>query len=305
MPALDLSYTVHPVFPVSSGTLFLGKSGAGRNMQTNSPKMEDRTLGPIRSHRRFSASRSIWALMLREMSTTYGRSIGGYAWVILEPVAGIVLLTLIFSLFLRVPPIGTNFSIFYATGMVPFMFYHAISGKTAQAVQFSKSLLAYPGVTLADALIARAILNGLTGLLAGYIIFMAILGLYETRTNPQILQILTAYAMCFVLATGVGTVNCFLFARFPDWQTMWSVISRPMLILSCVLFMFDNIPHPYDRVLWWNPLVHVIGQMRKGFYLNYPGDYVSPMYVFAVGLGLWALGLGLLVRYHRQIMNEW
>lgn len=266
---------------------------------------ENRPLVPITSHRSHSAPRTIWALMMREMSTTYGKSAGGYAWVLLEPVAAIVLLTLIFSLVLRTPPIGTNFAIFYATGMVPFMFYHAISGKTAQAVLFSKSLLAYPGVTLADALIARAVLNGLTGLLAGYLIFSAILGLYETRTNPQVVQIGLAYAMAFVLALGIGTMNCFLSARFPDWQTIWSIINRPLLILSCVLFIYDDVPHPYDDLLWWNPLVHVVGQMRKGFYLNYPGDYISPLYVLGIGLALWAAGLALLLRHHRRIVNEW
>ena len=251
------------------------------------------TLRKIRSNRGFSSGRTVWALMMREMSTTYGRSVGGYAWVVLEPVVGIALLTVIFSFFLRQPPIGTNFAIFYATGMVPFMFYHSISGKTAQAVQFSKALLAYPGVTLADALIARVLLNSITGVLAGCIIFSFILLAYETRTSPQIIDILLSYLMAIVFGVGIGTINCFLFARFPDWQTVWSILNRPLLIISCVLFIFDNVPHPYDKILWWNPIVHIIGQMRKGFY------------VIGIGGLLWVSGLALLIIFHRKIVHEW
>ena len=45
--------------------------------------------------RRFASLRAIAALVLREMSTTNGRSPGGYLWAILEPAAGIALLTIV------------------------------------------------------------------------------------------------------------------------------------------------------------------------------------------------------------------
>lgn len=262
---------------------------------------------PVRNERmvRFPTLRILSALMLREITTTHGVRVGGYLWVILEPVAGIVLLTLIFSLALRTPPIGTSFAIFYATGLVPFMFYRVLSNAVASSVGFSKALLGYPVITLPDAVISRAIVNGLSGLLVGYILFSFIMLTDETRTNPQIFQIGLAYAMAFVLALGVGTMNAFLFAALPEWSSVWAIINRPLLILSCVLFMYDDVPQPYDAVLWWNPLVHVVGQMRHAFYLTYPGDYVSPVYVFLVGLGLLAMGFALLLRYHREILFEW
>lgn len=253
----------------------------------------------------FPMFRTIGALVMREVSSTYGKSMGGYLWVILEPVAGIVLLTLIFSIALRMPPIGTSFAIFYATGLVPFMFYRTLSTAVASSISFSKPLLSYPAITVTDAIISRALVNSVTGLLVGYILFSIILGMNETRTNPQIAHIALAYAMAFVLAIGIGSLNAFLFAAFPEWQSLWGIISRPLMILSCILFMYDDVPHPYDSYLWWNPLIHVVGQMRKGFYLTYPGDYVSPLYVFSVGLILWVVGTALLLRYHREILFEW
>ena len=72
---------------------------------------------------RFSTLRTVLALMLREMSTTYGRSPGGYLWAILEPAGGIAMMSVAFGLVLRSPSLGTNFPIFYATGYLPFMMY--------------------------------------------------------------------------------------------------------------------------------------------------------------------------------------
>ena len=72
---------------------------------------------------RFRPFRTIAALMLREMSTTYGQSAGGYIWAILKPVGMIVILSLVFSLMVRKPYLGTNFMLFYATGYLPYSFF--------------------------------------------------------------------------------------------------------------------------------------------------------------------------------------
>lgn len=85
---------------------------------------------------------------------------------------------------------------------------------------------------------------------------------------------------------------------------LWGIFMKPFFLLSCIFFMFDDVPQPYQDWLWWNPLIHVIGQMRRAFYPQYAGDYVSYTYVFGLGLGLFALGLALLVRYHRDLQNS-
>ncbi|MCZ0962443.1 ABC transporter permease [Paracoccus benzoatiresistens] len=255
-------------------------------------------------HRSFSTLRAISALVLREMSTTNGRSAGGYLWAIAEPVAGIVLLTLVFSLVLAKPPIGTNFPIFYATGMVPFMFYMSISTKVAQSIQYSKTLLAYPAVTFMDALLARMIMNAITQLLVAYLIFAAILFFQHTRTDPQAEGIALSLFLAFCFGAAVGVMNCFLNEAFPWWQQVWAILNRPLFLVSCVLFVYDDIPTPAADYLWYNPLVHIVGQMRKSFYPSYAGDYVSPAYVLGVALLVYALGLALLIRYHRDLQNS-
>jgi len=252
--------------------------------------------------RPLATSRTVIALILREMATTYGRSPGGYIWAVAEPAAGILLLTLIFSLAFRSPPLGQNFPIFYATGVVPFMMFNDVSNKLAQALNFSRPLLAYPSVTFADAVIARFVLNVFTQVMVAYVTLGGIILIFDTRTVANLPAIALALAMSAVLALGVGTLNCFLMTRFALWQRAWSVLTRPLFIISCIFFLFESVPRPTRDFLWYNPLVHIIGQMRHGFYVNYDASYVSPLYVFGIGLGLTAFGLVLLARYHRRLL---
>lgn len=266
--------------------------------------MSDTTPIPrTRPRRRLAGVRTIPALILREMATTYGRSPGGYLWAVLEPVAGIALLSLVFSVGFQAPALGISFPMFYATGMIPFIFFTDVTGKLAQAINFSRALLAYPCVTFLDAILARFLLNAATQVMVGYIVLAGLLFSFETRTvlNPH--AILQAYAVLAVLSFGVGTINCFLMTRFPVWQRVWSVAMRPMFIVSCIFFLFETIPQPYRDYLWFNPLVHVTGIMRRGFYPSYDAAYASPAYVTGLGLGLTVAGLLFLRRYHRTLID--
>lgn len=119
--------------------------------------------------------RTVFALILREMSTTYGRSPGGYIWAIAEPVAGTALLAFAFSVAFKSPPLGTNFALFYATGLLPFMIYTDIANKVAESIRFSRQLLFYPKVTFMDAILARFILNFTVQIIVATLIFV---GLY-------------------------------------------------------------------------------------------------------------------------------
>ncbi|MCR8726848.1 ABC transporter permease [Frigidibacter sp. ROC022] len=262
---------------------------------------------PLRPAQSFGLRRSprvIMALVFREMSTTYGQSSLGYLWALLEPLAGILLLTLVFSLAFRSPSIGTSFPLFYASGLLPYLAYQQISQKISQALRFSRPLLFYPRVTFIDALLARLILNALTQVMIFVLVLAGILIAYRIDVILNIPAIALSLAMSFSLAFGVGVLNCYLFWQIPIWRSVWKVVNRPMFVLSCVLFIFDDVPQPYQDWLWWNPLVHVVGMMRSGIYATYDSSYVSPLYVFLVALATAAFGLLQLHRWHRNIVED-
>lgn len=256
------------------------------------------------SQRRFKTPRTIVALMLREMATTYGRSPGGYLWAVLEPVAGTLLLSFIFALAFRAPPMGTNFAMFYATGLLPFMMYSDISQKVSQSIGFSRPLLFYPGVTFVDTIIARLILNTITQAMVFGIVMGGILLVFDISTIIDYQAMFLSLLMALILGVSIGILNCFLISLYPAWARVWAVLNRPMFIISCILFLFESIPDPYRSFLWYNPLVHITGEMRAAFYPIYDASYVQPAYVFAVSGVCCFAGLVLLGRYHRDILNS-
>lgn len=252
--------------------------------------------------RSFRTLRTLCALMLREMSTTYGRTPFGYLWAILQPALGVLLLTLIFSLALRQPDLGTNFPLFYASGLLPLLAFLDISGKLSSALAFSKALLAFPAVSYLDAILARFLLNSLTQLLVFLVVVGFIALLYGLNLQITYSDMLVSWLFLLGLSAGIGTLNCYLFLRFPTWERVWGVFTRPLLFLSCVFYLFESVPPPYNSYLWYNPIVHVTGQMRRSIYFNYDAPFVSPLYISIISIVTLLLGLLLLHRNSRDLL---
>ena len=248
--------------------------------------------------------RSVAALVMREMATTYGRSPGGYLWAVLEPVAAIALLSFAFSMAFRAPSLGVSFPLFYATAYLPYMLFHDVASKTAQAIRFSRPLLGFNAVTWSDVILARFALNAFTHVVVGALVIGGMLVLLETRSAPDMAVVAQAVGLAAILALGVGTLNAFLFLAFPAWERVWVIITRPLFIISGVFFLFEDVPPEMRDVLWFNPLFHVTGLARRGFYAGYDAAYVSPVYAASLGIVTLLLGLLLLARHADGMIHK-
>jgi len=239
---------------------------------------------PVRPNSRiFAHGRTVFALMLREMSTRYGRSPGGYIWAILEPLGVIVMLTLAFSLMLRSPPLGNSFILFYATGYLPFGMFASTSNAIMTSLSYSKGLLRYPAVSWIDAIAARAILSILTNALVSFVLILAIVYATDSQLSFNLGTILLSYCLAMLIALGVGCVNCAIVGFFPIWGTAWGIFTRPLFLAS---------------------LAHVTAISRSGYFSFYSPQHVSVLYVVFFGLVLLPFGLLLLRRYYLDILSR-
>jgi capsular polysaccharide transport system permease protein len=246
----------------------------------------------------------LFALIMREMTTRFGRSAGGYLWALIEPAGFIALLAFAFSQIAHSPPVGRSFALFYATGYIAFSFYNDIAALTGRAVQVNRPLLNYPAVTALDTVMARFLLQALTGLAVAAAIFGGILAVFAERVRLDPVPLIMCFTLAALLGLGVGLVNCSLFALSKTWERVYGVVSRPLFLVSAVFFSFGSLPGFVREVLWWNPLIHLVGLMRAGFYPVYDASYVSVLYVASLALGLVAGGLALMLACSGQLASD-
>ena len=248
--------------------------------------------------------RVIFALMMREMSTTYGRSYFGYLWAVLDPIGGILVLSVAFSLAFAAPALGDSFPLFYATGYMPFVIYNTMQQKVNGAIRENRQLLFYPRVTYLDAIFARFILTLITQLLVALIVYIGIILVFSIHINLDIGPIVGAIFAASVLGLGVGALNSVIVHLAPGWRHMWGILTRPLFLISCIFYLFDSLPTWAQAILWYNPLIHLVGLTRVGFYPVYDGDYVLIWYPCGIGLVTFLAALIMLRRYAKEMVNS-
>ena len=259
---------------------------------------------PVREPIRFQRLRVLFALVLREMSTKFGRSYGGYIWALAEPLGGVALLNLAFSFTVRRPPLGTNFALFYATGIVPFFLFIGVSASVATAISTNRGLLNYPVVSSLDAVFSKFILNFMTMLVVGILLTGGIIWVYALPVVLDPVAALTGFTLTGLLGLGVGTLNCVLFGIFPTWRNVWNVLTKPLFVVSGTFFIYESAGPTFQSVMWWNPLVHSVALTRSGFYGSYDPYYVSIPYVLAIAVSCFVVGAYLLRRHASWLMEN-
>jgi len=242
--------------------------------------------------------------MLREMSTRYGRSPGGYLWAVIEPVAAILVLAVVFSLLLRAPPLGNSFILFYAAGYLPFMLSMTLTNTVQFSLFFSKPLLFYPIVSWIDAVFARIVLNTLTGIVVLIVTFAIILQVVSVTAIFEFLPMIGAVLLMVLLGAGFGVLNCVLVGFFPVWQQLWGVATRPLFLASGIIFIFENLPPTLQSIAWYLPWIHGTALFRTGVYPTYQPEWISIPLVLAWALIPMFFGLLLLRRHYRDILNR-
>ncbi len=245
----------------------------------------------------------LYALLLRELKTRFGGRWLGVYWALLEPLAQVVLLTLLLGTLHRIILPGIDYPVFLLAGIVPFYLFKSLALRLMDGIDSNRSLFGYRQVKPIDTLIARALLEvGLYGTVS--VLMFAIfstLGMPWWPAHP-----LENFALAVaVVAGGAGLGLALAVATddFPQLRSFARIVFMPLYLLSGVMAPLHVVPSEYWPLLLLNPLVHVVELSRALFLPNYRLlEGVSPSYVAWCALVALAGGLALYAMRKQQLM---
>ena len=247
--------------------------------------------------------RIVAALIVREMLARFGNARGGYLWALLEPVGGTVLLAATFSFVVQTPPLGDSFLFFYATGLIPFLMYSAVAAGAMNAITANRALMSYPVIGALDTILARGMLDALTHVVIALILIPGLAAALALPLPAAPGAFAASLGLAAALGLGVGTFNALLVGFFPAWRQVWSVLNRPLFIVSGILFIPGSAPEGLADAVWWNPVLHVVGAMRAAYFGAEQSDPAGILYVLAISAALFAVGGGLIRRHQGRLVQ--
>ncbi len=246
--------------------------------------------------------RVIYALVIRETRTRFGDSTLGYGWAVLEPILHILTLSLFFAVLMRGrPPIGTQFFIFYYTGIIPYHIFVHTSSSMTYAITANGSLLQLPLVSTFDVILARALLEFATDLIVAVILLTGF-GAFGLATMPDNLAGVTASLLAvWIFASGCGFINAVITGFFKSWDKIWPQVTRMLYFCSGIFYVPGNMPDWVRNILDWNPVLQTIDWFRSSFYADYDPHWLDRTYLVTVAGLVMLAGLVLERSLRRQL----
>ncbi|SFB05343.1 capsular polysaccharide transport system permease protein [Rhizobium sp. NFR07] len=246
-------------------------------------------------------SRVVSALLIREMSTRFGSKPGGYLWALLDPISHVAFLSVIFMAIAHTPPLGTSFPLFFATGYIGFQFYQASAGYLNTAVTSNRSLLTYPNVAPIDTVSARHLLQLITTIMVGVCILWPLVATMRIQTSINYLHLMEAAIVGSTIALGAGLANNVLFIKYPLYEKIFGILSRPLFLISGIFYLPDALPPLARDAILFNPLAHIVMRFRMGFYPQYRAMGYDGEYVWTVALVMLFIGILMFTMFRRAL----
>jgi capsular polysaccharide transport system permease protein len=244
----------------------------------------------------------IYALLLRELSSRFGKSRGGFLWVLVEPIAHLMIPVTIFG-FIRVRFVpGVEYPVFLVFGFLPFLLFKAITLQIVNGVNTSQGLLSYRQVLLMDVFIAKAMSHAVIQAIVFAIVItgLALFGYDVLPARP--LELAAVLVLTVSLAFGLGLVLAAIASIIPDTRAVITVMFMPLYFISGVLFPVTRFPDEYVRWMAINPVLHLVELCRATALPGYqPMKYVSIEYPIVLALVSATIGLML---YRLRYLNK-
>ena len=201
-------------------------------------------------------------LIKREIKARYKQSILGYAWVLLVPLLNLVVLTVVFSYFIRVPTGGTPYVIFLFTGLVPWTFtVNSISFAT-QSVVSNTSLITK--ISLPREIFPVAtILAKMVDFLLTCLILVLFLIIFDISFKLTMLFVPVIFFFHFLLISGISLFLSAMNVFFRDVENVIGVFLTIWMYITPVLYPQELIPPVFVPLFNLNPMMPIINAYRN------------------------------------------
>lgn len=248
-------------------------------------------LGPLWAYRGF-----ILGSVKREFQSRYRNSLFGAAWTILNPLAMIVVYTLIFSQVMRArlpgAPGGFGYSIYLCAGIFTWGLFAEIVGRSQNIFLEHANLLKklnFPRLCLPVTVVASAAVN-FSIVFGLFTLFLLLSGNFPGWPFIGILPVL---AVQIAFAIGLGMVLGVLNVFFRDVGQFFNIVLQFWFWLTPIVYPLSILPERAQELMALNPLAGLIGAYQKilvhGAWPDWNG--LLPAALLAAFLCVWGLRL--------------
>ncbi len=223
-------------------------------------------------------------LTLREIKARYKQSFVGYAWVVLNPLAQLLVYSFVFSIVFRFPTNNVPYIIFLYAALLPWTLLQTSITSATQSLVDNASLLKkvnFPREVIPYA----SIISKIVDFLFSALIFFILCLLMRVHLSWSILFFVPIFGCQLLLTTGLSLIFSTFNLFYRDVQYLTNLLMMLWMYMTPIVYPLSLVPARYVAIYKLNPMVGIIEGYRSAIF-GYPFDY---------GTILWSAFLSVMI----------
>ena len=240
-------------------------------------------------------------LAQKDFKVRYRNSVLGFLWSLLNPLAYMVILTLVFSLLLRVSI--PNFAAWLLVGLLVWRFFSIGTGQGLFSIVGNPSLISKVYVPRYLIVLSNNVAN-LLGASLEFLALFPLLVLLGVNLSAYVLLLPAVLLMEFLLVFGLSLCLSSLNLKYRDFYQLWDIALQLGFFLSPIVYDPNLIPERFRFVYFLNPVTSLIQSTRSIFLLHQlPSTFDIGVVVSSVVI-LLLIGLLIFGRLENRFAEE-
>lgn len=214
---------------------------------------------------------SLWAyrellffLIWRDVKVKYKQTVVGLLWVVLQPVATMMIFTLVFGRLAKLPSDNVPYPLFVFAGLLPWnLFANGLTAVTSGPVNNAGliSKVYFPRLIIP----ISSVIAGLVDFAVSLCVLFVLMAHYRYAPSTSAVAIPLFILVAIATALAAGLWLSMLNVRFRDVQYTVPFVTQAWMFLTPVAYASSIVPVKYRALMGVNPMTSVVEGFRWAF----------------------------------------
>lgn len=238
----------------------------------------------------------LYFLAWRDIKVRYKQTVLGAGWAIIQPVITMIVFSVIFGKFAKIPSDDIPYPIFSFCALLPWNYFAAALARSSGSLVGSAHLISkvyFPRLVIP----ISSLLAGLVDFAIAFVVLIGLMIWYGVAPTASILWFPAFLLMAVITALGVGLWLGALNVQYRDVQYLVPFLSQIWMFATPVVYPTSMIPEGWRLLYGLNPMAGVVEGFRWALLGKSEGP--GPMLALSVAIAMTLLISGAL--YFRRI----
>ena len=248
--------------------------------------------------------RVLWALILREILTRYGRHNIGFLWLFVEPMLFTLGVTALWTILGFHHASDLPITAFALTGYSTVLLWRNMPGRCTGAVAPNSALMYHRNVRVIDIFLSRIALEAIGATMSFVVLSVVFVSLGWVSPPEKPLLVVGAWLLMAWFGGALALLLGTLSEKSELVEKLWHPASYLLFPLSGAAFLVDALPKAGQSAALWLPMVHGAEMVRDGYFGSHFVAHYSVIYFVCWNMTLTLFGLAIERRVSREFVPE-